>query len=412
MKIIYLSYFLIFLFSNFSFAQQKVRLGNESLINEYFHLIEGKRIGLISNHTSLLNNQQHLVDYLFETKKVNIVAVFGPEHGFRGKAPAGEKVETTIDEKTGIPVYSLYGKINKPTPEMLKDIDILIYDIQDVGARFYTYISTLYLCLEAAAENNIDFIVCDRPNPINGELVDGPIVKENFISFVGIAPIPIQHGMTIGELALYFNDLIETKIGKRVNLKVIEMEGWKRNMYFPDTGLNWISPSPNITDFWTALIYPGTCLLEATNVSEGRGTGRPFKLIGAPFINSEELIQELEKLGFISVYYTPMQFTPIDIEGKVKNPKFKDQICNGIGIQIESTQFFSPVEFGLALISTLKKLYPKDFQINVVRMNRLIGDDKITEKLNNAVDYREIVKSYENELNQFKQIRTKYLLYK
>lgn len=402
---------LIFFLTTFTFAQQKVRLGNERLVNEYFHLIEGKRVGIIANHTSLLNKRKHLVDYLFESKKVKVMAAFGPEHGFRGKAPAGEKIETTIDEKTGIPVYSLYGKINKPTPEILKDIDVLIYDIQDVGARFYTYISTLYLCLEAAAENNIDFIVCDRPNPIGGVDVDGPIVKKDFESFVGIAPIPIQHGMTIGELALYFNDLIEQKTGKKARLNVIEAEGWKRNMYFPETGLDWINPSPNITDFWTALIYPGTCLIEATNVSEGRGTGKPFQIIGSPFINSDELINELEKLGFKSVYFIPIQFKPVDIDGMATNPKYKGQNCNGIRIQIESTESFHPVQFGFALISTLKKLYPNDFQINTARMNRLVGDDKITEFLNNAVDYREIIKYYENELNQFKQIRTKYLLY-
>lgn len=411
MKFINYTLVLIFFLIIITFAQQKIRLGNERLVNEYFHLIEGKRVGIIANHTSLLNKRKHLIDYLFESKKVKVIAAFGPEHGFRGKAPAGEKIETTIDEKTGIPVYSLYGKINKPTPQMLKDVDVLIYDIQDVGARFYTYISTLYLCLEAAAENNIDFIVCDRPNPIGGVDVDGPIVKKDFESFVGIAPIPIQHGMTIGELALYFNDLIEQKTGKKAKLKVIEIEGWKRNMYFPETGLDWISPSPNITDFWTAMIYPGTCLIEATNVSEGRGTGKPFQIIGSPFINSEELINELEKLGFKSVYFVPIQFNPVDIEGMATNPKFKGQNCNGIRIQIESTEFFHPVQFGFALISTLKKLYTKDFQINTARMNRLVGDDKITEMLNNAVDYREIVKYYENELNQFKQIRTKYLLY-
>lgn len=402
---------IIFLLTISTFAQQKVRLGNERLINEFFHLIEGKRVGVIANHTSLLSNGEHLVDYLFESKKVKVVAAFGPEHGFRGKAPAGEKIETTIDEKTGIPVYSLYGKINKPTTEMLRDIDVLIYDIQDVGARFYTYISTLYLCLEAATENDIEFIVCDRPNPIGGEVVDGPIVKKEFESFVGIAPLPIQHGMTIGELALYYNDLINQKTKKSAKLTVIEIEGWKRNILFPETGLNWISPSPNIVDFWTAMIYPGTCLLEATNVSEGRGTWRPFQVIGAPFINSEELIQELEKLNFKSIYFSPLQFTPVDIEGMAKNPKFKNQVCNGIRIQIETTQDFYPVQFGLAFVSTLKKLYPNDFQINTARMNRLVGDDKITEMLNNGVDYLDILKYYQNELNQFKQLRTKYLLY-
>lgn len=411
MKTIKRVFIIALLFSISSLAQKKVQLGNERLINEFFNLIEGKKVGVIANHTSLLSNGEHLVDYLHQSKKVKVVAAFGPEHGFRGAAPDGIKIESSRDEKTGIMIYSLYGETKKPTPEMLRDIEVLIFDIQDVGARFYTYISTLYLCLEAAAENDIEFIVCDRPNPIGGEIVDGPILKKEFESFVGIAPLPIQHGMTIGELALYFNDLIEQKIGKRAKLKVIEMTGWKRNMLFPETGLRWIPPSPNIVDFWSAVVYPGVCLIEATNVSEGRGTWRPFQVIGAPFINSEELINELERLNFKSVYFSPVQFTPVEIQGMAKNPKFKNQVCNGIRIQIESTQDFYPVQFGLALISTLKKLYPTNVEIRTESMNRLVGDDKITKMLIEATPYEEIVKTYQDELNNFKQLRTKYLLY-
>ncbi len=401
----------ILMFQLFLIASTKVRLGNEKLVNEYFNLIKGKNIGVIANHTSLLSDGKHLVDFLYENKNVSLVAVFGPEHGFRGAAPAGEKIETTIDDKTGIPVYSLYGRINKPTPEMLKNIEVLVYDIQDVGARFYTYISTLYLCLEAAAENNIKFIVCDRPNPIGGVIVDGPIVKKEFESFVGIAPLPIQHGMTIGELALYFNDLIESKIGKKAILEVIKMDNWKREMLFDETRINWIKPSPNIIDLSTALIYPGTCLIEATNVSEGRGTNSPFLQIGAPFINSAELINELNKLNFSSLSFQSVQFIPTDIEGMASNPKFKDEKCNGIKIHILNTKNLYPVQFGLALISTLKKLYPEKFKINVSRMNRLTGNDEITKMLDSAVDYTEIINKFQSELTNFKQIRKKYLLY-
>lgn len=411
MKNIFLVFVSILIFQQPNSASAKVRLGNEKLVNEYFHLIEGKKIGVIANHTSLLYNGKHLVDFLYENKNVSVIAAFGPEHGFRGAAPAGEKIETSIDEKTGIPVYSLYGNINKPTPEMLKDIEILVYDIQDVGARFYTYISTLYLCLEAAAENNIEFIVCDRPNPIGGIIVDGPIVKKDFESFVGIAPLPIQHGMTIGELALYFNDLIEEKIGKKANLSIIKMDNWNRKMLFDETELNWIKPSPNIVDLHTALIYPGTCLIEATNVSEGRGTQYPFVTIGSPFINSEELINELNKFNFASLSFQPVHFVPIDIEGMASNPKFKNEKCNGIKIQILETKNLYPVQFGLALISTLKKLYPDKFKINISRMNRLVGNDEITKLLENAIDYKVIIDKFEDELIQFKHLRKKYLLY-
>jgi len=401
---------LIFLLSLNS-GQSKVRSGNDKLIKENFYLIEGKNIGIIANHTSILENGEHLIDYLFKTKKVNIVAAFGPEHGFRGDAPAGEKIESSIDEKTGIKVYSLYGKTNKPTPEMLAGIDILIYDIQDVGARFYTYISTLYLCLESAAENNIQFIVCDRPNPIGGEKVDGPILKDEFKSFVGIAPLPVQHGMTIGELALYFNDLIEKEKNVRADLIVLQLENWKRNQLFDETELEWIKPSPNIVSLETALVYPGTCLFEATNASEGRGTDSPFLQIGSPFINSDEFINELKKLDFNSVEIQPIQFTPVDIPGMSINPKFENEICNGILIKVKNPEKFYPVQFGLALVSTLKKLYPDEFIINSKRMNLLIGDDKITDLLNSGIDYQTMVNLYQNELNQFKQIRNKYLLY-
>ncbi len=401
---------LIYLIS-LNFAQSKVRLGNDKLIKENFYLIEGKNIGIIANHTSVLENGEHLIDYLYQTKKVNIVAAFGPEHGFRGDVPAGEKVESFIDAKTGITVYSLYGKINKPTPEMLQDIDILIYDIQDVGARFYTYISTLYLCLEAAAENNIKFIVCDRPNPIGGEKVDGPILKKEFSSFVGIAPLPIQHGMTIGELALYFNDLIQSQKSIRADLTILQVENWKRNQTFGETELNWIKPSPNIVSLESALVYPGTCLFEATNVSEGRGTYSPFLQVGAPFINSLELIKELQHLGFNSIEITPIEFVPVAIPGMSMNPKFENETCRGILINVKNYENFYPVQFGLALISTIKRLYPDDFKINVRRMNLLTGDDKVTNLLNSAAHYNEIVNYYQADLNQFKQIRKKYLLY-
>ncbi len=409
MRKLALIFLIIFLSANF--IQSKVRLGNDKLIKEYFYLIESKNIGVIANHSSVLENGEHLIDYLFKTKKVKIISAFGPEHGFRGDAPAGEKIETSIDERTGIKVYSLYGKTNKPTSEMLKGIDVLIFDIQDVGARFYTYISTLYLCLESAAENKIQFIVCDRPNPIGGEKVDGPILKQEFKSFVGIAPIPVQHGMTIGELALYFNDLIESEKNIRADLIVLQMENWKRNQLFDKTELNWIKPSPNIVKLETALVYPGTCLFEATNISEGRGTHSPFLQIGAPFINNHELIEELKKLNFNSVDIQTVQFVPVDIPGMSINPKFENQTCNGILIKVKDPENFYPVQFGLALVSMLRKLYPDDFKINTKRMNLLIGDDNITVLLISGTDFQIIVNLYQNELNQFKQIRNKYLLY-
>lgn len=403
---------LLLIVSQILSSSSKVKLGNERLVTDYFQLIERKNLGLIVNHSSVLSNGDHLIDYLSKIKSLKVVAAFGPEHGIGGQAPAGEKIDHTKDEKTGIPLYSLYGKINKPTPEMLKGVDVLIYDIQDVGSRFYTYISTLYLCLEAAAENNIDFIVCDRPNPIGGLIVDGPILKENQKSFVGIEALPVQHGMTIGELALYFNELIENKIGKKANLTIIEMENWKREMKFDETGLSWINPSPNINSLDAAFIYPGTCFLEATNVSEGRGTYSPFLKFGAPFINSTELIEELQKFNFKPLTYSPVDFTPVDIKGMVTNPKYKNEKCFGVEIKIIDYKSLEPVKFGIALLCTLQKLYPSQFKINIPRMNRLIGDEAITQMILDGKEFYSIINYYESELNDFKQLREKYLLYK
>lgn len=256
------------------FAQPGVKLGNDVLVERHLQLLEGKRVGLIVNHTARLSSGQYLVDMLVQ-RGIVIVALFGPEHGIRGEGLAGEKISDTKDEKTGIPIYSLYGKTRKPTAEMLANVDMLVYDIQDVGVRFYTYISTMGLCMAAAAEKGIPFIVLDRPNPLGGEKVDGPILDDSLKSFVGMYPIPIVYGLTCGELAKMINAegwfaTKESGLLNRLkcNLTVITMEGWKRKMPWGDTGLEWVPPSPNIKSAQTALVYPMTCLIEATNISE------------------------------------------------------------------------------------------------------------------------------------------------
>ena len=264
--------------------------GADILISDSLNLIKGKGIGIVTNHTAVLSNGTHLVDSLFNIKNINIVALFGPEHGIRGDAPDGLTITDGKDSKTGIPVYSLYGKIRKPTKEMLKGVDVLIFDIQDIGARFYTFISTMYYTLEAAAENNIPVIILDRPNPIGGLKVSGNIREEEFKSFVGIAPIPIMHGMTVGELAILFNEQHYLENNLHANLTVIKIKNWQREQLFNQTGLKWINPSPNMINLDEAMIYPGLCLLEGTNISEGRGTQKPFLTFGAPYINSNQLI--------------------------------------------------------------------------------------------------------------------------
>src|SRR5690625_3902019 len=261
-----------------------LKLGVEVLLDEQMDLLDGKRVGLITNPTGVDQELNHIVDVLHNDPEVDLTTLYGPEHGVRGDAQAGEYVEFYIDEITGLPVYSLYGETRKPTPEMLEDVDVLIFDIQDVGARFYTYIYTMAYAMEAAQENELEFVVLDRPNPISGYDVEGPVLDPEYASFVGNYPIPLRHAMTVGELALFFNEEFDIN----ADMTVVEMTGWERGMYYDDTDLEFVLPSPNMPTLDTALVYPGTALIEGTNLSEGRGTTKPFELLGAPFVNSTE----------------------------------------------------------------------------------------------------------------------------
>lgn len=394
-------------------AQNKTdfQFGADQLLSENLNLIKNKNLGIVSNHTAHLSNGIHLVDTLHSLKEISITALFGPEHGIRGDNPAGTTITDGIDSKTGIPVYSLYGKDRKPTKEMLKDVEVLIFDIQDVGARFYTYISTLFYIVQAAAENNIQLIILDRPNPINGIQVDGPIRKPELSSFVGIAPIPIAHGMTVGELAQLFAG--EKYIGNnlKVDLKIIKMKNWDRNLFYDSYHSSWIKPSPNIPSLDAAIVYPGTCLIEGTNVSEGRGTDAPFLKIGAPFVNSNELAEELGKQNIEGITFEPISFTPIEIPGVVSNPKYKNEKCNGVKINLTNRDKFESVKFGIKLVSTLLGLYPTQFKFSDESFDKLAGDSSIRQKINNGIPAEDIIQSYQNELNDFNELRKKYLLY-
>jgi uncharacterized protein YbbC (DUF1343 family) len=373
-------------------------------------LLKNKKLGIVTNNTAVLSNGVHLVDTLANIKGIHITALFGPEHGIRGDAPAGEKIESGTDPKTGIKVYSLYGKISKPTKEMLADIDLLIFDIQDIGARFYTYISTLYKVLQASAENNIPIIVLDRPNPIGGLYADGPIRKDSLSSFVGIAPIPVTHGMTVGELAKLFAGREYIGKGLKPALTVIKTENWKRNKYYDEYEFPWVSPSPNIANVEAELVYPGTCFIEGTNLSEGRGTQLPFLTIGAPFINSKELISELKKLKIKGAEFEAVSFTPVDIPGKAKDAKLKDSLCNGIKIKVTDRKEFQSVKFGIKLICALRKLYPSQLSIKAF-FDKLTGDGKIKEMILAGEKPENIINYWQGELNDFKKIRKQYLIY-
>jgi len=341
--------------------EHQVQTGLDVLINEKLEIIKGQKVGLVTNHTGVDRSGKPNYEILMQLSDVDLKAIFAPEHGFFGKVSRGQKVDDL--KQDGLPViYSLYGKTDKPTPDMFEGLDVIIYDIQDIGARFYTYISTLGLVMEAAAEADIPVIVLDRPNPLNGITIEGPVLDINYKSFVGMYPIPIRYLLTIGELAKMI--IGEKWIEHVPKLTVIEMAGWERTMYYDDTGLSWISPSPNIPDLETAILYPGMCLFEGTNVSEGRGTNYPFQYIGAPWIDSSKIIKAIEGKHIPGVVFEPISFIPISIPGKSLKPKFENEKCYGIKIILIEKKIYKSVDTAAQLLITIQELYPEKFQWN------------------------------------------------
>ena len=384
--------------------------GADLLFSENLNLISGKKVGVVCNHTSLLADGKHLVDALLDQNNLSVKAIFTPEHGFKGSAEAGEKIDYKNNLYKDVPIISLYGKDRKPSKENLKDIDVLIFDIQDVGARFYTYISTMYYVLESAGENNIQVIILDRPNPIGGNYVDGPVLDPNYKSFVGIAEIPITHGMTVGELAKYFVGEKIVSSWKNVSLNVISCKNWKREI---PTQYNstWNSPSPNINSLETALVYPGICLIEGTNISEGRGTRFPFLQIGAPFFRSEDIIEKLELLKVEGAEFQTVTFIPEDLQEMATNPKFEGKTCYGIKIKITDPSKFESVKFGVKLLYVLTKLYGSKIKFNDSSFDRLAGTNILREQLNNRMMPDEIFAGWQKKLTKFNKKRIQYLLY-
>ncbi|WP_084160813.1 DUF1343 domain-containing protein [Terribacillus saccharophilus] len=380
----------------------KVTPGVEVLLDDQKELLKGKKVGLITNPTGIDSKMNSIVDLLHDDSGIELTALFGPEHGVRGDAQAGEYVESYIDEKTGLPVYSLYGQTRKPTPEMLKNVEVLVFDIQDVGTRYYTYIYTMAYAMEAAKENNIPIVVLDRPNPLGGLSVDGPVLEPEFSSFVGMYPIPTKHGMTVGELARFFN----TEFNIKADLKVVKMKGWRRSMDFDDTGLPFVLPSPNMPTVSTIFVYPATGLIEGTNLSEGRGTTKPFELIGAPYINSTNLAAELNSLRLPGVKFRAASFTP-------STSKHAGKLSHGVEIYITDRDEFDAVTTGLHIIKTIYDMYPDDFEfLSNNFFDKLIGNDLVRTMILEGASVTEITKTYQKELSEFKKVRKEYLLYK
>lgn len=373
-------------------------LGIEKLLDD-LRPLRGKSVGVIANTTSVDHQFRHIVDLLNAEEGIKLAAIFGPEHGFRGDQDT--TVGDSTDPYTQVPIYSLYGETQKPTNKMLEGIDVLLFDMQDVGVRFYTYISTMAYSMQAAAELGIEFVVLDRTNPINGIVVDGPVLETGFESFVGVYPLPIRHGMTVGEVARYFNE--EFDIG--VDLRVVTMEGWDRTAWYDETGLqNWVLPSPNLPTLETAIVYPGMCLFEGTNVSEGRGTTRPFEMMGAPFIDGVELAAALSQRGLPGVIFRPVSFIPF-------YRKYVKELVHGVQLHVVDRAVFQPVRTGLEILVAIQKMYPNDLEFRDDAFDRLAGNSWIRESIRQGRSAESMESQWQSELEKFKAVREKYLLY-
>ena len=398
LKILAVLFFLVCSIFGEAAAENRLKLGIERL-SEYCTIFAGKRVGLITNQTGI--DAGGTPSAVLLSRSAQLTALFSPEHGIQGNEREGASIGHSADPRTGLPVYSLYGNTKRPTPEMLKDIDILCFDIQDVGARFYTYISTMAYAMEECARHKKQFVVFDRPNPIGGA-VEGNMLELEYRSFTGYFPIVQRHGMTVGELALLFN----TEYDIHCDLTVIPMEGWNRETYFDELPLLWVPPSPNIPSPQTALVYAGVCLFEGTNLSVGRGTTMPFQYLGAPYIDAYRLADQLNRLGMAGVRFLPAFFTP-------SLSLYAGQLCGGVQIAVTDRRSFAPVKTAVALFYELKRLYPNKFTITnagkkYCGLHLLTGCTQLTDLSQTAQDYFIRI---EKESRQFSGIRKQYLLY-
>ena len=369
-------------------------------------LVEGRSVGLITNHTGVDPQFRGNLTLFAEHPEVELTALFSPEHGIAGSAQAGIHVASESGRRQHIPIHSLYGKTREPTAEMLAGVDALVYDIQDVGSRFYTYISTLFRSMRAAAANGVDFIVLDRPNPIRGDRVEGNLLQPAFQSFVGEMAIPIRHGMTVGELAQFCRTELDSAPAPR--LHVVTMHGWQRAMWYDQTGLPWVPPSPNMPTIETATVYPGTCLIEGTNLSEGRGTTKPFEWIGAPWIDPERWGDTLNSLDLPGVHFRPIHFTPTF-------SKYTDEMCHGVQVHVTDRNQFKPIDVALHVITTVQRDYSNQFEFLENRgqyfFDLLAGTDELRSRLMKQEAPTEIIGAWEAEVTQFTERCRPYLLY-
>jgi uncharacterized protein YbbC (DUF1343 family) len=378
---------------------EAVHPGIEVFAAEVPRVLHGKRVGLITNHSGLDRHGRSTIDILRERPEFELVALYSPEHGIRGELVG--PVESGVDEATGLPIHSLYSDTREPTPEMLDGVDALVFDIKDIGTRQYTYISTMALSMRVAAERDIAFVVLDRPNPLGGTAVEGNILDPTFASFVGIHPIPVRHGMTVGELALMFNE----EFGIGADLMVVPVQNWRRHMYYDDVGFPWVNPSPNIRRLEAAIHYPGTVFFEATNVSEGRGTATPFEQIGAPWLDHEELARAMNALEIPGVRFEPVEFT-VDPDGR----KFPGEDIKGVRFILMDRETYQPVRASLLMIDLIRQLHPDDFEWRGEVIERHGGTDRLRQAIE-AGQLAEFLKEWEADEQRFLDDRAPYLLY-
>lgn len=385
-----------------------VILGSERLLQA--DKLDGRRVGVVCNPSSVDNELRHVADRIAASERRRLTAIFGPQHGVRSDVQEN-MIETAHarDDARKVPVYSLYSETREPTAEMLREVDALVIDLQDVGTRIYTYIYTMAHCLVAARRHHVQVFVCDRPNPIGGLAVEGPMLLQGFESFVGMFPIPMRHGMTIGELARLFN----TEFGIGADLEVVEMDGWRRPMYFDDTRIPWVLPSPNIPTLDTAVVYPGTVLFEGTNVSEGRGTTRPFELVGAPWVAAEPFANTLNGLNLPGVRFRPVYFEPTF-------HKHAKVVCGGCQIHVLDRASFRPVETAVALLAAFRATDrnrfawrdpPYEYELEKPPIDILAGSSDLREDIERGASASEIARSWQAAVSTFMPVRERYLLY-
>lgn len=385
----------------------RVQPGLEVLLRDSVHLVRGKRVGFLTNQTAVTSAGASGIDLLHASPAVQLVALYGPEHGLRGGVEGGVKIASGVDEKTGVPVHSLYGSTQRPTPEMLRGVEVLLFDMQDIGARPYTFVWTMVMAMEAAAAQRIPFIVLDRPNPITGRM-EGPLMEMEMRTvgqpITGYFPVPLRHGMTVGEVARYVN--AEYRIGAQ--LTVIPAAGWRRDLWFDETGLPWVNPSPNIRSLDAALSYSGLVLSEATNLTVGRGTDAPFSYLGAPWLDPGRLLQRVARYEIAGVVFDTVRFVPAG-EGWIP---FRGETVRAVRFRITDREKYQPVWMTLVLLTEIRRQHPNEFEITNEGMTQMLGSRWARAAFDRGADARDIWRRWDDELARWAEVRRRYELYR